>query len=175
MFLDITHYAPKRNGKRGPLRSPGPREASGRPSRKPAVREYMVYFVTIEGLPRIKVGRSGSIKTRLTAYRHGTGDEARCLAQIIVASEEDSRTLESAFISHLRARYERRGREWFLMPERDLLTRISEVVSRAGVPVLEVRGLPGAVEERTDHEEAAQEANLVAVTYHRKRLGMRRS
>jgi hypothetical protein len=162
MFMDITHYKSKRKGKRGPIPLDVPREPAGRASRSAVDLVHMVYFVALDGTSRVKVGKTQNIKQRLMQYRHGSGCEARCLVQLIVASAEDSLNLERDAIRVLRSKYERAGREWFLMPHAHLAAAVAEILASSPVVVIEQRGAPGQDRERNETFQTINELKLMA-------------
>lgn len=172
IFLDISHYDARRN--RHGNKVIGPRERNGQPSRSAGTPEHMVYFVQVDGNPRVKVGRTKNIRSRIRAYENNSGCPARCVAQLIVSSADASLTLEREAIALLRARYERSMLEWFAIPADDLFGVIAEIKSQSSVPIVRMSGLPVAEEEAVPISSTLLKDTVVAQHQYKRRRTVRR-
>ena len=136
MFKDISHYDARRKKRVFEHTKDADREPNGRVKRGTAQPDHLVYFVQIEGNPRIKVGRSHNITGRISQYEYSSGSVARCLSQLRVQSDADAVALENHVVALMAERYPRYRREWFLVPRGDVGTIIEEIVSTSPVAII---------------------------------------
>lgn len=108
--------------------------------------EHMVYLIQTREMGQYKIGRTSHPRGRMSSYSR-KGDPAYYVVQFIVGSREDALRLERRCISYLHRRGAViKGSEWFWLIEQDLLGFVSDIQVNTPVPILEVRGSPGAEE-----------------------------
>lgn len=97
-----------------PARDPAaPWAANARRQRRESTgKRAVVYCVTVEGMPLVKIGRSGHLKSRIAKLKSDTGRDLH-IAYWAEFSTEDAKDVERCALLRMRRYYDSEG-EWSL-------------------------------------------------------------